>query len=401
MPGRKIFVCIPLMDELENIPSLTGYLRQQTFTDFTVVICVNQPDSWWDDPEKAVVCHRNQETLQMLRQVDELKMHVIDRSSKGKGWSAKHHGVGWARKTTMDKAAAMAHPDDLIVTMDGDTAFSPGYFSSLADAFLHFPDVKALSVPYYHRLTGSEDADRAILRYEIYMRYYAINMLRIDNPYAFTGLGSAIACTVDAYRSVGGITPHKSGEDFYFVQKLRKAFPVLIDHHEKVYPAARFSDRVFFGTGPAMIRGNAGDWSSYPVYDDRFFDEVKDSFDAFGLLYDREMEIPMSGFLKEKFGHNFLQPLRENVTSREKFVKACRHKIDGLRILQYLKWRHRQTHATDEENLKAFFQHFHPNEITIVEDLKFNEASVEQMDVIRNFLMKTEEQWQQKIRILR
>ncbi len=401
MAGRKVFVCIPLMDELENVPALMEYLRRQTFRDFVTVICVNQPDSWWNDPEKRDICRRNHETLKVLETVNDLSFHVIDRSSPGKGWNAKHFGVGWARKTAMDKAAAMAVADDLIVTMDGDTEFSPVYLASLADAFLHFPEVKVLSVPYYHRLTGHTNADRAILRYEIYMRTYAINMLRIQNPYAFTALGSAIACTADAYLWIGGITPHKSGEDFYFVQKLRKSFPVLIDHHEKVYPAARFSDRVFFGTGPAMIKGNSGDWSGYPIYDSRIFDEIKESFDAFRLIYDHETEIPMSEFLKEKFGEGFGQPLRENVTSREKFVKACQHKIDGLRILQYLKWRQRQQTSNDEENLRDFFNRFFPDEITMVENFKFGDASVEQMDGIRNFLMKMEEQWQQTIRVLR
>ncbi len=98
----------------------------------------------------------------------------------------------------------------------------PVIFNRLLNTFKHHPDAVALSVPYYHNLTGDEEKDRAILRYEIYMRYYAINLWRIGSPYNFTAVGSAMALPVWAYRAIGGITPHKSGEDFYFIQKLRK-----------------------------------------------------------------------------------------------------------------------------------------------------------------------------------
>ena len=84
-----------------------------------------------------------------------------------------------------------------------------------------------LAVPYYHKLIG-DATDRLILRYEIYMRCYLINLLRIQNPYAFTALGSAMAVTVRAYRKAGGLTPVKSGEDFYFLQN-------LISSHYKIY----------------------------------------------------------------------------------------------------------------------------------------------------------------------
>ncbi len=92
---------------------------------------------------------------------------------------------------------------------------------------------------------------------------------------SFTAIGSAMALPVKSYRAIGGMTPHKSGEDFYFLQKLRKFGKVLTWNKEKVYPEARYSDRVFFGTGPAMIKGRDGDWSSYPIYPFELFDEIK------------------------------------------------------------------------------------------------------------------------------
>ena len=156
--------------------------------------------------------------------------------------------------------------------------------------FDYTPDAVALSNPYYHKLTGAEAEDRAILRYEIYMRNYAINMLLINSPYAFTAMGSAIALPVSSYKAIGGLTPKLSGEDFYFLQKLRKYGNINIHNKEKVYPAARFSDRVFFGTGPAMIKGNDGDWESYPIYHIQLFKNIERTYESFEILFKNDFQ---------------------------------------------------------------------------------------------------------------
>lgn len=392
------------MDELENVHSLLAYLKAQSYKNLKIICCVNQPEQWWDDPDKKSVCESNLKTLSVLQNEKGLDILTIDRCSPGKGWDNKHFGVGWARKLSMDKASDLADEHDIIVTMDGDSEYGENYLSTIIESLGEFPDIKAISVPYYHRLTGNKAEDLAVLRYEIYMRYYALNMLRIENPYAFTALGSAIACGVNTYRSIRGMTPHKSGEDFYFIQKIRKFGPVMIHLDETVFPAARFSDRVFFGTGPAMIKGDSGDWSGYPVFPFTFFDEVKESFDGFQNLYENDILLPMSEFLFEKFGNDFWQALRENVKTKSNFIRSCQHKVDGLRILQFLKWRHQQNPGKDEENMAVFFKAFYPNEnickMFQSKTFTFSTASVDQLEMIRNFLSEEESLWRKKIRIL-
>ena len=120
---------------------------------------------------------------------------IIDRCSRGKGWQGNNLGVGWARKVAMDAVQDEANDRDIIITLDGDTRFNAGYFSSIKTNFKEHNTAVGLSVPYYHKLSGSEPEDRAILRYEIYMRHYLLNLMRIESPYAFTAIGSAMACT--------------------------------------------------------------------------------------------------------------------------------------------------------------------------------------------------------------
>ncbi|HSG68325.1 MAG TPA: hypothetical protein VK994_06450, partial [Bacteroidales bacterium] len=336
--NTRVFAAIPLMDELNDLPALLGNIASQGADDFKVIFCVNQPDTWWDDKDKRKVCENNLASIELIRQKALFPFEVIDKASRGKGWQGKQLGVGWARKVAMDAVSAEADSNDIMITLDGDTDFNPGYFRSVLANFAKRPAAVGLSVPYYHRLTGSEAEDRAILRYEIYMRSYSINLWRIGNPYHFTALGSAMAVPVSAYRAIGGMSPKKSGEDFYFLQKLTKYGLLLTWNEEKVYPAARFSDRVFFGTGPAMIKGSAGDWDSYPVYHHSLFDAIRQTYESFATLYTENRATPMDDFISTVFqDKDIWTPLRKNSKSPEVFARACRDKIDGLRILQYLK----------------------------------------------------------------
>lgn len=393
-----IFIALPVLCEHENLPAFLNNLQAQDYAGtINLYVCVNQPDEWWDKPEKIDICLDNANSLEMLTSLQDQDIHIIDRSSKGKGWMGRQHGVGFARREVMQAIIQQANDNDVIISLDADTTFNKSYVSSVVKNLVANPEATALSVPYYHHLTGNEIADRAILRYEIYMRCYAINMLRIGSPYAFTALGSAIALTVKSYKSIGGITPKMSGEDFYFLQKLRKKGPLLLRNEEKVYPAARFSDRVYFGTGPAMIKGASGDWESYPVYPHSWFDEVKQTYQLFPQLFMKDQITPLDEFLAEAFpGENIWEKLRKNSSTAEKFVLACHQKFDGLRVLQYLKWRQRKTPVADEKSLFGFLSEHFPdaNILSILpgmKDFNFVTLPLETMNRIRELLVYKEE----------
>ncbi len=398
-----IFVSLPVLDESENISAVLDNIRSQDFEGcIRVFVCVNQPDEWWADTDKVDICIDNQRSIELLSSEKRLDIEIIDRSSPGKGWQGRKHGVGYARREIMQAIAAVADSNDIIISLDADTAFNPGYFTSVVETINQNPECSALSVPYFHHLTGNPIADRAILRYEIYMRTYAINLLRIGSPYAFTALGSAIALTVNNYKSIGGITPKMSGEDFYFLQKLRKKGNVACWNQEKVFPAARFSDRVYFGTGPAMIKGAAGDWSSYPIYNHNWFDEIGETYRLFSSLYTDDLPTPMDDFISETFlEEKIWSTLRKHSRTEERFIRACHEKIDGLRILQYLKWKQRKNPLKDEDNLAWFLTCFFPDAADlsgfIFKSFDFAAAPIADLERIRNFLTKTEEVLQKRL----
>lgn len=392
---------MPAMDELECLPTFIRCLREQSFKGFHLVVNVNQPEEWWRVSNKREICENNLLSLEFLRLQTDISSEVIDCSSPGNGMQGNKTGVGWARKTAMDRISEQADDMDIMVSLDADTTFGTDYFESVIDVFNKNPMLVTVSIPYYHHLTGDEEKDRAILHYEIYMRYYALNLWRIGSHYSFTAIGSAIALPVSAYRAVGGITPHKSGEDFYFLLKLRKFGEVGTWIPEKVYPAARYSNRVGFGTGPAMIKGRAGEWSSYPIYPFHFFDEIKRTTELFPLLFEKEISTPMDDFIFDKYGSvSIWKPLRDNVKTPDNFIRACHHKIDALRILQYLKWRNAGSNDSDEHHLIVFIKRFYP---ALIENMPFDfrrfsfrDSQVSDLNYIRDLLAELEEDCQKR-----
>lgn len=360
---NTLHIAIPAMDELEYLPQTLQSIEASVFSgksssrrSATVYVCVNQPDDWWDDTaEHRRICESNAALLRVLEECrpNHPVVVVIDRSSKGCGWTGKNFGVGWARKVLFDHILSIAAPDDLIVSMDSDTQFGPNYLQSLLDSFAAHPEWVALSAPYYHRLTSDDGTDRAILHYEIYMRNYAINMLRIGSPYSFTAIGSAIVVRAEALRKIGGITPVKSGEDFYLVQKLTKMGPVGSWNTESVYPAARFSDRVFFGTGPAMSKAASGDLSSYPIYHHSLFAKVAATYRLTDELYRHDLHTEFLDFLQQQFNQSDLwSTIRNNVKDSNQFRRAFHEKADGLRILQFLKQKQKTEQIADIQSLR-------------------------------------------------
>lgn len=393
MKSPKIFVCLPVLEEYENLPQLTNYLQKQTYSNFELIACVNQPEEWWNDREKIASCMNNKNSLDFLNNIDAFPVHIIDKSSKGNGWQGKQAGVGWARKTAMDYALTQSQcEEDILLSIDADTEYTPNYFQSIVDNFKSHPQIAGLSNPYYHRLTSNSKANNAILRYEIYMRNYAINMLLIDNPYQFTALGSAMATQTKTYKKVGGLSPKSSGEDFYFLQKLQKFGNIQNWNSEKVYPAARFSNRVHFGTGPAMIKGDSGDWSSYPIYHFQNFQEIQQTYLAFPSLFTEEKPTPMSRFLKQQLKRDELwQPLRKNYKTRDSFIKACSQLVDGLRILQFLKHKNNPSEEVQIKNLNENLHYFKNHRLANKQSTMFKYQlnafdNTQQMNDLRNEL---------------
>lgn len=386
MKYSQIALAIPLMAELENLAGLVNCLESQTFENFKVFFCVNQPESFWQNPEKTFICHNNRESIEYLHTLDSDRYFIIDRSSEGKGWDEKRQGVGHARKVLFDTILEKHSDNTIIISLDGDTSFSGNYFQSIVSQFNEKPGISAVSVPYFHLLPQNESEQRGLLRYEIYMRHYMMNMLLIRNPYAFTALGSAMAFPIWAYRKAGGITPLQGGEDFYLMQKLCKTGKISVYNDECVFPQGRTSFRVPFGTGPAVQKNIAEQDLSYPFYSRESFIKVGATFALFPRLFSVDCETPMSDFLRMQLKTDDLwHSIRKNFKTEELFVKSCTERVDGLRILQFLKSEHQS--GSSEKNLADFCK---SQEIAQPDDFSFGNTEIRELDNLRKIFFEKE-----------
>ncbi len=403
--AKKLHLAIPAFNEREFLPQCIAAIEKQDFQNCHIYIAVNQPKEYWEQPEKKAICENNQETLEYLRSLSSDKLSIFDLASKDTAWTEKNSHVGSMRKFLMDTINEKAASDDIIVSMDADTYYPENYLSAIHESFTKTKAV-GLSVPYYHKLGDDDNLNRLMLRYEIYMRCYVINLWRISSPYCFSALGSAIALPLKSYRAINGITPKKSGEDFYFLQKLRKYGEILHWTASCAFPAARYSDRVFFGTGPALIKGKNKNWDSYPIYPRVFFEEIAASYALFPVLFKENTATPIDAFLEKQFqGEPIWSKLRKNFIREKDFIRACHQKIDALRILQFLKEKYENNpdlHRQNEENLIDLL-HQYPEELKkqqiSIAPIDFEKSSISSLQKIRKSLENIENNYRIKHRI--
>ena len=391
----KIYVAIPALNELEYIPKLIEDLVAQSLKDFKVFICVNNPDEWWNDPEKRIQCENNVNTIEYLKSVSDIDITIIDKASQGRGWTGKKKGVGFARQVLFEAIDSVSAEEDIVISLDADTRIPKDYIDSVSKTFKANKKALLLTNPYYHELSGDESIDRAILRYELYMRYYMLNLLKIGSPYSFTALGSAITFKIAGYRKINGITPKEAGEDFYFVNRMKKAGSVLIMNKEVVKPSSRESDRVPFGTGPAVIKGQAGNWESYPFYDVQSFERIGKTCELFRILFKDIVTTPIDEFLHDSYGKDIWAPLRKNFKTEQSFVRACHEKLDGLRILQILRYYQKG------DSLNNFIT-FSREELSIdiADDFSFENISIKDLNTIRDIYFQREKVVREQVEIL-
>ena len=106
------------------------------------------------------------------------------------------------------------------------------------------------------------------------------------------------------------------------------------------------------------------------------------------------MKTPLDEFLIEKFGSLPWEQFRRNFKTEELFIRACHEKIDGLRILQFLKG---NCNYNEEENAKALKQtlalfakeNLHSEELLLFE-LSFENSPVSLLNHVRDALFEVE-----------
>lgn len=164
----------------------------------------------------------------------------------------KSQGVGLARKIGADIATALFSRGNLcnpwVMSTDADTHLPPDYFDVVAPE-----NASALTYAFKHKLPDNAIGQATGL-YESSINHYISGLRQAASPYAFHSVGSAQAINIFAYTGVRGYPKRSGGEDFYLLNKLAKIGEIVEINTPIIEIDARISDRVPFGTGPAVSR---------------------------------------------------------------------------------------------------------------------------------------------------
>ncbi len=163
-------------------------------------------------------------------------------------------------------------------------------------------------------------------------------------------IGSAFAVTADAYVKRGGMNRRQAGEDFYFLQNLVQQGKVGEISTTKVFPSARLSDRVPFGTGPILQKWMNGEEDLTETYNLQAFIDLKKLFDIkekFFKIDETEfnkiiLDLPktVQQFLIEDNFWKEVSELNQNCSTLKTFENRFFQKFNAFKILKYLNFVH-------------------------------------------------------------
>lgn len=168
-------------------------------------------------------------------------------------------GVGLARKIGCDLALSLIHQNivtsQFIASSDADAVLPDDYFQQQSQ-LLVVSNAEQITAAYYNFSHACENIDihLANQQYEKALRYYVAGLIYAGSAYAFFTIGSILVFSSKAYANVRGFPKKSAGEDFYLLNKLAKLGQVKYIKSSVIQLEARLSDRVPFGTGPAVSR---------------------------------------------------------------------------------------------------------------------------------------------------
>jgi hypothetical protein len=350
--SEKLFdyvVVIPAIQESANIsPVLSSLLKNEEniFQKTLFLFVINNLES-----SSQEVKEDNQRLLWFLRSIvagnslDQLSSDVrsklmniglVDAASKGLEMPEKDGGVGFARKIGMD--LALNYYDytkstaRILVCLDADCLVSENYLTELDK--IGQQKFSAGYFEYEHRLPDDDEEKKAIITYEIFLRYYVHGLKYAASPYAFDTIGSTMFCDAESYIKIGGMNKKKAAEDFYFMEKLAKITDIKKISAAKVFPSARRSWRVPFGTGQRINRFFAGTHDENVLHNPKCFEILRQWHQ---LFFDENIYSSVEYLTKAKEIDPFLFDFLVGQSFQEAWTKILNetNKVDQLKKQKY------------------------------------------------------------------
>lgn len=345
-------VVVPCLAERSRLPAMLSSLARCSAGRLrhTLIICVvNNRDPDYAEPEDV---RDNQALLSDFKESLEgcetdsiprdaakaLQLGFIDASSPGNELPEKD-GVGLARKIGLDCGLSILADSPatvrLLCSLDADTTVAPNYLDAVHKAFDQ-DRAWAGVVNFEHPLPDESAHREAIVDYEIFLRCHVHGLRVAGSPYAFHTVGSTMVCTPEAYAAVSGMNRRQAGEDFYFLQQLAKTGEMITIATTTVYPSARASHRVPFGTGRRVRQAIGNVTQSIGIYNPVVYTCVQRCFELANEECQEVQEEPVQKFLRgQKFDAAWTR-ICEGVTTDQQRERQFHTWFDAFRTLKLI-----------------------------------------------------------------
>ncbi len=339
--GLKMIVVIPAFNEpniLQTLQSL--YENDLPMQAIEVLVVVNYAE--YCEPKLKEEAHQTVIIIKQWMQKHsspQLQFYCILAGDLAK----KHAGVGLARKIGMDEAVQRFEQlkvDGIIVNLDADCTVSKNYLNEILHFYEANSTIQAANIHYEHPIDDSLNSE-AIILYELYLRYYVEALRYCNYPYAYHTVGSSFSVKSSIYQQQGGMNRRKAGEDFYFLHKI-----IPVSHFGEigsavVFPSARESDRVPFGTGRSILAWHKEERDLHLSYALETFQLIKWLFDD-PLNFHKHSNFidhlpePLQEYLSHIQFKQSLQEIENNTQSAEAFVKRYHRFWSGFELLKLI-----------------------------------------------------------------
>ncbi len=352
-PLCNITVVIPCYNEpelLRTLESLKKCILRDTMVE--VIILINHAE---DAPEviKRFNITTKTETDRWIKENNSSKLQffAVGPVELRKKWA----GVGLARKTGLDEAVLRFNhfnkTGGIVVSLDADSLVEQNYLIEIEKYFNQNPKHVGATIKVEHQKEGlSEKQKQGIELYEKYLNYYKTALQFTGYPQAMITIGSAFAVTAEAYVKRGGMNRRQAGEDFYFLQNLAQIGAIGEIIATKVYPSARLSNRVPFGTGAAIQKWMEGTDDLTKTYNFKAFTDLKIFFDSNEKLFHTDkagylkiisgMPESIRQFVLQDNFWNELDDLNKNCSTLKSFRTRFFHKFNAFKVLKFMNFAH-------------------------------------------------------------
>lgn len=355
-PDLFLIVTLPAFKEPDLPDSLNALLScHPPGVKWEILVNINYPENSPD--EVVAICRKSMSDVQQLSRDlmrDDVRIHCL--------WNpdmpARHAGVGLARKMVMDQAVQrfnlIGRPEGVILSFDADSSCDKDYLQTVARFYIQNPRVRTANIYFEHPLTGGFHPRiyHSIAQYELYLRYMRLAIENTGHPHSIHTVGSSFSLRGKTYIRVNGMGRNKAGEDFYFLHKCILLGNFWEINETMVWPSARESDRVIFGTGASVHRQMQNE-AMLQVYNLDSLNPIRKLFGRVGHYWQstttiRQLEedweaisIELAEFMRSRNAAKRIMEMHQGSAGEDTFTAKFFAWFNGFMILQYLNEEHK------------------------------------------------------------